>query len=314
MQLPCDLAGLLGFVCGDGRTRLCHNRCTMNVIIGYIVSLVCVFGVFILHGGAIGVVLKALPFEMATIGGAALGAFIVNNQPKVIKATLKAIPAALKGSKYTKARYLELMAMLYEILQKARKEGLMAIEADVEAPHESELFKKFPTVGSDPHVVEFTTDYLRMMVSGNLNSHEIEALMDNEIDTHHQEAHAPVAALNRVAGGLPAFGIVAAVLGVVNTMGSVGQPPAVLGGMVGSALVGTFLGILLGYAFVEPIAGLVEQKAADAAKEYECIKSTLLASMQGYNPATAIEFGRKVLFSGDRPTFAELEAHVKGKK
>ena len=287
---------------------------TMLVIIGYIVSLVCVFGVFILHGGNIGVVLKALPFEMATIGGAAVGAFVVNNQPKVIKATMKAIPVALKGSKYTKARYMELMAMLYDILQKARKEGLMAIEKDVEAPADSEIFNKYPTVGSDHHVIEFMTDYLRMMVSGNLNSHEIEALMESEIDTHHQEAHAPVAALNRVAGALPAFGIVAAVLGVVNTMGSVGQPPSVLGGMVGSALVGTFLGILLAYAFVEPLAGLVEQKADDAAKELQCIKNTLLASMQGYNPATAIEFGRKVLFSGDRPSFLELESHVKGKK
>lgn len=286
----------------------------MLVIIGYIVSLVCVFGVFILHGGAIGVVLKALPFEMATIGGAAVGAFVVNNQPKVIKATMKAIPVALKGSKYTKARYMELMAMLYDILQKARKEGLMAIEKDVEAPAESEIFNKYPTVGSDHHVIEFMTDYLRMMVSGNLNSHEIEALMESEIDTHHQEAYAPVAALNRVAGALPAFGIVAAVLGVVNTMGSVGQPPSVLGGMVGSALVGTFLGILLAYAFVEPLAGLVEQKAEDAAKELQCIKNTLLASMQGYNPATAIEFGRKVLFSTDRPSFSELEGHVKGKK
>ncbi|MDY0106259.1 MAG: flagellar motor stator protein MotA [Giesbergeria sp.] len=286
----------------------------MNVIIGYIVSLVCVFGVFILHGGNIGVVLKALPFEMATIGGAAFGAFVVNNQPKVIKATMKVLPAVLKGSKYTKARYMELLAMLYDILQKARKEGLMAIEKDVETPHESEIFKKYPTVGSDHHVIEFMTDYLRMMVSGNLNSHEIEALMESEIETHHQEAHAPVAALNRMAGGLPAFGIVAAVLGVVNTMGSVGQPPSVLGGMVGSALVGTFLGILLAYAFVEPIAGLVEQKAEDAAKELQCIKSTLLASMQGYNPATAIEFGRKVLFSTDRPSFLELESHVKGKK
>ena len=286
----------------------------MFVIIGYVLSLVCVFGVFILHGGNIMVVLHALPFEMATIGGAAVGAFLVSNQPKVIKATLKALGGVLKSSKYTKARYLELMTMLYEILQKARKEGLMAIEKDVEAPSESEIFSKFPEVGKDHHVIEFTTDYLRMMVSGNLNAHEIESLMDAEIDTHHEEAHAPVAALNRLAGGLPAFGIVAAVLGVVNTMGAVGQPPAVLGGMVGSALVGTFLGILLAYAFVEPLAALIEQKVEDAGKELLCIKSTLLASMQGYNPATAIEFGRKVLFSGDRPDFAELENHVRGKK
>ncbi|HCL86974.1 MAG TPA: flagellar motor stator protein MotA [Comamonadaceae bacterium] len=286
----------------------------MFVILGYLITFGAVFGVFIAHGGNIKVLLEALPFEMITIGGAALGAFIVNNQPKVLKATFASVPKVLKGNKYTKARYMELLAMLYEILQKARKEGLMAIEQDVEEPEKSELFKKFPTVGSDHHVIEFTTDYLRMMVSGNLNAHEIESLMDSEIETHHQEAHAPVAALTRLAGALPAFGIVAAVLGVVNTMGSVGQPPAVLGGMIASALVGTFLGILLAYGAVEPLAGLLEQRAEDAAKEFACIKSTLLASMQGYNPATAIEFGRKVLFSGDRPGFAELEAHVKGKK
>jgi chemotaxis protein MotA len=286
----------------------------MFVIVGYIVSLVCIFGVYIFHGGNISVILHALPFEMITIFGAAGGAFVVNNQPKVLKASLKAIPLALKGSKFTKARYMELLALLYDILQKARKEGLMAIEKDVEAPHESAIFKKHAVVGSDHHVVEFMTDYLRMMVSGNLNAHEIESLMDSEIDTHHQEAHAPVAAIARLAGALPAFGIVAAVLGVVNTMGSVGQPPAILGGMIASALVGTFLGILLAYGFVEPLGGLLEQKTEDAAKELQCIKTTLLASMQGYNPTTAIEFGRKVLFSEDRPTFTELENHVRGKK
>ena len=286
----------------------------MFVIVGYVIALVCIFGVYIFHGGNIGVILKALPFEMITIFGAAGGAFVVNNQPKVLKATLKSIPQALKGSHFTKARYLELLALLYDILQKARKDGLMAIEKDVEEPHNSAIFKKHATVGSDHHVVEFMTDYLRMMVSGNLNAHEIESLMDNEIDTHHHEAHAAVAAIQRVAGGLPAFGIVAAVLGVVNTMGSVGQPPSVLGGMIASALVGTFLGIFLAYGAVEPLAGLMEQRMDDAAKELQCIKATLLASMQGYNPATAIEFGRKVLFSTARPTFLELESHVKGRK
>ncbi|MBP6492709.1 MAG: flagellar motor stator protein MotA [Rhodoferax sp.] len=286
----------------------------MFVIIGWLVVLGCVFGVFIVHGGNMAVILKALPWEMLTIGGATLGAFLANNQMKVVKATMKGLGSCFKGSKYTKARYMELMALLFDILQKARKEGLMAIEKDVEAPHESDIFKKYPAVGNDHHVVEFTTDYLRMMVSGNLNAHEIESLMDSEIDTHHHEEHAAVAALQRVAGGLPAFGIVAAVLGVVNTMGSVGQPPAVLGGMIGSALVGTFLGILLAYAFAEPLAGLLEQKVEESGKELQCIKTTLLASMQGYNPATAIEFGRKVLYSTERPSFSELESHVKGKK
>ncbi|MCF8167860.1 MAG: flagellar motor stator protein MotA [Rhodoferax sp.] len=286
----------------------------MFVIVGWLVILVCVFGVYIFHGGNISVILKALPFEMITIGGATIGAFLANNQMKVVKATVKGLGECFKGSKYTKARYMELMALMYDILQKARKEGLMAIEKDVEEPHESELFKKYPTVGHDHHVVEFITDYLRMMVSGNLNAHEIESLMDNEIDTHHHEAHAAVAAIQRVAGGLPAFGIVAAVLGVVNTMGSVGQPPAVLGGMIGSALVGTFLGILLAYAFAEPLAGVLEQKVDEGGKELQCIKTTLLASMQGYNPSTAIEFGRKVLYSTERPSFVELEGYVKGKK
>jgi chemotaxis protein MotA len=270
----------------------------MFVIVGWLVALGCIFGVFIVHGGNIGVVLKALPFEMTTIMGAAIGAFIANNQPKVLKSTLAGLGMCFKGSKYTKARYMELMALLYDILQKARKEGLMAIEADVEKPDESPLFKKYATVGSDHHVVEFVTDYLRMMVSGNLNSHEIESLMDSEIETHHHEAHAPVAALQRVAGGLPAFGIVAAVLGVVNTMGSVGQPPAVL----------------LAYAIFEPLAGLLEQKVDEGGKELQCIKTTLLASMQGYAPQVAVEFGRKVLYSTERPSFAELEGHVKGKK
>jgi chemotaxis protein MotA len=286
----------------------------MFVIIGFIFSMACIFGVYIFHGGNIGVVLKALPFELTTILGAALGAFLMNNQMKVVKASMKGLGMCFKGSKYTKARYMELLALQFDILQKARKEGLMAIEQDVENPSQSALFKKYPTVGSDHHVVEFITDYLRMMVSGNLNAHEIESLMDAEIETHHQEAHAPVAAIGRLAGGLPAFGIVAAVLGVVNTMGSVGQPPAVLGGMIGSALVGTFLGILLAYGVVEPMGGLLEQKVEEGGKEFQCIKTTLLASMQGYAPTTAIEFGRKVLFSDVRPNFAELEGHVKGKK
>jgi chemotaxis protein MotA len=286
----------------------------MFAIIGLVVSMLCIFGVYILHGGNIGVVLKALPFEMTTILGAALGAFIINNQMKVVKAALKGLVGCFKGRRYTKARYMELMALQYDILQKARKEGLMAIEQDVENPHDSAVFKKYPTIAADHHVVEFITDYLRMMVSGNLNAHEIESLMDSEIETHHQEAHAPVAAIGRLAGGLPAFGIVAAVLGVVNTMGSVGQPPAILGGMIASALVGTFLGILLAYGVFEPLGGLMDQKVEESSKEFLCIKTTLLASMQGYAPATAIEFGRKVLLSDVRPSFNELEAHVKGKK
>ncbi len=285
----------------------------MFVAIGYIVCLGCIFGAYILHHGNTEVIIEALPLELMAILGGAIGAFLVNNQPKTVKAVLGAFGPLFKGSKYSKDRYLELMAMMFEVLQKIRKEGLMSIEKDVEDPHNSALFGKYPVLGHDHHVVEFITDYLRMMVSGNLNAHEIETLMDNEIDTHHHEGHNACAAMARLAGALPAFGIVAAVLGVVNTMGSVGQPPAVLGGMIGSALVGTFLGILLAYGVVEPLAGLMEQKLDEGTKEFNVVKTVLLASMQGYAPQVAIEFGRKVLYSTERPTFAELEAHVKKK-
>jgi chemotaxis protein MotA len=285
----------------------------MFVLIGYVVCLGCIFGAYIIHGGNMGVIIHAMPTEILAIGGGAVGAFLVGNQPKTVKAVMGSLPKIFKGSHYNKERYMELLALLYDILQKARKEGLMSIEKDVESPHDSAIFKKYPNVGHDHHVVEFITDYLRMMVSGNLNAHEIESLMDTEIETHHHEGHAPAGAITRLGDALPAFGIVAAVLGVVNTMGSVGQPPAVLGGMIGSALVGTFLGILLAYGIVAPLGGLLEQKLDEGTKEFQCIKTTLLASMQGYAPQIAVEFGRKVLYSTDRPTFSELEQHVKKK-
>ena len=209
----------------------------MFVLIGWFFAMLCVFGVFLAHGGNIAPVLKALPYEMTAIMGAAAGSFLAANSMKVVKATMSGVGQCFKGSRYSKARYMDLLALLYDVLQKARREGLMAIEKDVEDPANSTIFQKYPAVLENHHVTEFITDYLRMMVTGNLNAHEIETLMDSEIETHHQEAHAPVLALQRLAGALPAFGIVAAVLGVVNTMGSVGQPPAVLGGMIGSASV-----------------------------------------------------------------------------
>jgi chemotaxis protein MotA len=246
------------------------------------------------------------------IGGAALGAFIVGNPGKTLKATFKALPSLLKGSKYTKALYMELMALLYEILDKTRKEGLLAIERDIDAPKESPMFGRYPRVLKDHHLVEFITDYLRLMVSGKLNAIEIEALMDSEIQTHHQEGEIPAHALQRVADGLPAFGIVAAVMGVVHTMESVGLPPSELGLLIAHALVGTFLGILLSYGFVGPLTGVLEQKLHEATKALDCIKVTLLASLNDAVPSVAVEFGRKVLYSTERPGFAELEKHVKG--
>jgi chemotaxis protein MotA len=209
---------------------------------------------------------------------------------------------------------MDLLAMLYEILSKVRKEGLMSIEGDIENPEGSPIFSKYPTVTNDHHVMEFLTDYLRMMVGGNLNAFEIENLMDVEIETHHMEAHLPAHIMSKTADGAPAFGIVVAVMGVVNVMGSVGEPPAVLGKMIGGALVGTFLGILVSYGFIAPIASQLEQKVEEGSKIYTCMKAVLLASMNGYAPQVAVEFGRKVLFSTDRPTFMELEEDLKSRK
>jgi chemotaxis protein MotA len=206
------------------------------------------------------------------------------------------------------------MSLLYDILGKVRKEGLMSIERDVEAPKESAIFAQYPKVLGDHHLIEFLTDYLRLMVSGNMNSFEIENLMDNEIETHHHEAEVPSHTIQVLADGMPAFGIVAAVMGVVHTMASVGRPPSELGIMVANALVGTFLGILLGYGFVGPLASLLAERANEATKALQCIKVTLLASLNGYAPAIAIEFGRKVLYSNERPSFTELEEHVKKAK
>ena len=283
----------------------------MFLLIGYVVILAASVGTYAVHGS-----LAALfvPLEYLAIVGLTVGGFIAGNSSKAIKATVAALPSVLKGSNLNKALYMELLAMLYEILSKVRKEGLMSIEGDIENADGSPIFSKYPTVIHDHHVMEFITDYLRMMVGGNLNAFEIENLMDVEIDTHHHEAHVPAHVMSKVADAVPAFGIVVAVMGVVNVMGSVGEPPAVLGKMIGGALVGTFLGILVSYGFVAPIAGQLEQKAEEGGKIYQCIKAVLLASMNGYAPQVAVEFGRKVLYSTDRPTFIELEEDLKARK
>ncbi len=284
----------------------------MLVIVGYIVIIVSVFGGFALAGGHLASLWQ--PVELLMIGGGAIGAFLVGNNNKAIKATLKSLPTLFKGSKYNRALYMDMMALLYELLTKIRKEGLMSVEADVEAPESSPLFSKYPSVMADHHIIEFLTDYLRLMVSGSMNAFEIENLMDNEIETHHHEGEVPVHVMAKLGDGLPAFGIVAAVMGVVHTMESVGIPPAELGILIAAALVGTFLGILLAYGFVSPLSSLLEQKLHESSKMFQCVKVTLLASINGYAPAIAVEFGRKVLYSTERPTFAELETHVKSAK
>ena len=284
----------------------------MLVIVGYIVVCGSVFGGFALAGGHLAALWQ--PLELLMIFGGAIGAFFVGNSMGAIKATLKDLPTLLKGPKYAKDAYMELMSLLYELLTKVRKEGLMSIENDVEKPEESPVFSKYPKIVSDHHVVEFLTDYLRIMVSGNLNAMEIENLMDVELETHHHEAMVSSHVIAKLGDGLPAFGIVAAVMGVVHTMESVGMPPAELGMLIAHALVGTFLGILLAYGFVGPLSSLLEQKAEEGGKIFQTIKVTLLANLNGYAPAMAVEFGRKALSSTDRPGFAELEEHVKQKR
>lgn len=281
----------------------------MLVIIGYIAVVLSVFGGFALAGGHLAALLQ--PIELLMIGGAAVGAFFVGNTGKAIKATLKALPSLLQGSKFTKSLYMELMSMLFEILSKVRKEGLMSIEGDIDNPEESPIFSKYPAILADHHIIEFITDYLRLMVSGNMDAFQIENLMDNEIETHHAEGEVPAHCIAKLGDGMPAFGIVAAVMGVVHTMESVGLPPAELGILIAHALVGTFLGILLAYGFVGPLSTLLEQKLHESSKMYQCVKVTLLASLNGYAPALAVEFGRKVLFSTERPSFSELEEHIK---
>ena len=269
------------------------------------------FGGFALAGGHMAALLQ--PVELLMIGGAGAGALLVGNTGKALHAIVRTLPSVLKGSSYAKAVFMELMALLYDILVKVRKEGLMTIEDDVENPAQSPLFAHYPLVLADSHMLEFVTDYLRLMVGGNLNAFEIENLMDNEIETHHQEGQVPIQSIAKIGDAMPAFGIVAAVMGVVHTMSSVGLPPAELGILIAHALVGTFLGILISYGFVSPLAARLEQRLGESGKMFECIKVTLLASLNGYSPALAVEFGRKVLYTTERPTFQELEQHVKKK-
>ncbi|WP_024326382.1 flagellar motor stator protein MotA [Thioalkalivibrio sp. AKL19] len=282
----------------------------MKYILGFIIVLGGVFGGFVLHGGNILVIWQ--PYEYMIIGGAALGAFLIANPLRVVITVMKSLPQLLKGgAKYSREDYLDLLALMYKLFTKARKEGLMGIEGDVEEPEESALFQAHPRVLKDHHAVEFITDYMRLIISGSMNPHELDALMDVDLETHHEESERPSHAVNRVADALPGFGIVAAVLGIVNTMGAIGGSIEEIGMNVAAALVGSFLGILLAYGFVGPTAAALESRSQEEAKFLQCIKACILANVQGYSPQVAVEFGRKTMESEMRPGFAELEEHVK---
>src|SRR5262245_40962699 len=284
----------------------------MIQIIGSVVVFACVFGGFVLEGGHI----LALwhPTELLIIVGSALGAFLISNPLKVTKAAFQGALALPRGPRYKREDYVALLKLVYDILMKIRKEGVMAIENDLEKPTGSALFKKYPAILADHHMVVFITDCLRLIVGGNLDPHELESLLEYELETHHKEQHEPAHAVQKVADALPGFGIVAAVLGIVNTMSALdGADTATIGHKVGAALVGTFLGILVAYGFIGPIATAMEHRAHEEGKAFEVVKMALVASVRGYAPPVAVEFARKLLFSEVRPTFADLEAHLKGK-
>ena len=284
----------------------------MNIPIGYVITLICALGGYALSGGHIMVLWQ--PTEILIIFGAGIGTMISSNNGRALKMTGAALPAVFKSSKVSKRMFLDLLCLMFEILSKIRRDGLMSMEGDIEDPESSPLFEKYPLIKNDHHLLDFITDYLRMMLGGSLNVLQLESLMEQEIEAHHQSVHMPVAIIQRMADGLPAFGIVAAVMGVVHTMGSVGLPPAELGKLIGAALVGTFLGILLAYAFVGPIASVMEQNAQVEGKTFEAVKAVLLASLNGFPPQAAIEFGRKILYADMRPTFVELDDETKALK
>jgi len=281
----------------------------MLIVVGFIVVLLAVFGGFVLQDGHLAALFQ--PYELLMIFGGALGAFVIANDRKAISLTWHSIPTLFHGSRYTRELYMELMALMFDLLTKVRREGLMSLENDIDAPYESAIFAKYRLVLVDHHLLDFITDYLRLLVSGTMNSYQLENLMDNEIETYQEDADIPVQAINKLADGMPAFGIVAAVMGVVHTMGSIGRPPAELGSLIAAALVGTFLGILLSYGLVAPIASLLHRRHQEVVKALQCVKVTLLASMNGYAPTIAVEFGRKVISATERPSFAELEGHVR---
>lgn len=284
----------------------------MLIAIGFIVVIFSVFGGFAFAGGALGPLWQ--PFEVLMIGGAGVGAFIAANNGKAIKATFN-VTKKLKGTtKYNKAVYMDLMALLYKLLNKMRRDGMLAVERDIEEPQESPLFQEHPDILDDEMLRNFITDYLRLMISGNMNPHELDELMLHEIESFEIEAHVPADAIAKVGDAMPAFGIVAAVLGVVKALTYADASADVMGEMIAHALIGTFLGILLGYGFINPLATRIERQIAEGLKSLQCIRVTLIASMNGYAPQLAVEFGRKALDTVERPSFNELEDHVRGNK
>jgi chemotaxis protein MotA len=253
------------------------------------------------------VLAKAAPLELVIMGGTVAGGFIIANPSIVIKRTLRAMGLLLKKPKYNKASYIEALCMQYQVFKLAKTKGMLTLEQHIEHPHESTLFAQFPGFQHNHHAVDFFCDYLRLITLGSDKPYELEALMDEEIEVHHSEDHAMVTAITNIADSLPAIGIVAAVLGVIHTMGSITEPPEVLGRLIGGALVGTFMGVWLAYGYFGPMANSLKAILDAESKYFQCLKIGLLAHLQGFAPSISIEYARKTLLSEVRPTFIEVE-------
>lgn len=276
----------------------------MFFIVGIVLVIGCVFGGYSVHGD-----LRILwqPIEYVIILGGALGAFLAGNPKHVVLGAFKSFGTMVKGPKYKKDAYVELLSCIYTTFRLAKSKGDLALEQHVEKPHESSLFGNFPKFQHDHHAIDFFCDYLRLLTLGASNPHEIEAIMDQELEVHHHNKIMVANAMRTIGEAIPALGIVAAVLGVIVTMSSITEPPEVLGGLIGAALVGTFSGILVAYGFVLPMASNLEAAYNSEHHYFVCIKMGLMGHMQGYAPQVSVEFARKILPDEYRPSFAELE-------
>jgi len=279
----------------------------MLAIVGIVVVFVMVFGGYLLAGGKFGIILKALPFELMMIGGAAAGTFLVANNANVVKGTLVDLKRVFAGPQWTKDDYRDLLSLMFMIVKILKTKGVLALEPHLEKPGESTLFGKFPKIQHDHFALPFIADTLRMMTMSMDDPHQVEDCMQRQLKKHHAELHARAAALQTVADALPALGIVAAVLGVVKTMASINEPVEILGKMIGGALVGTFLGVFLAYGFVGPFAAKLNQTYEQDAQFYAIIRDCLVAYLQGHSAPVAVELARGNVPSDMQPSFHELD-------
>lgn len=284
----------------------------MLAVIGYVIVFGAVLGGFAIEGGAIAILIQ--PVEFLIIGGAALGALVVGTPLKIIMAMLNGVKTAVLGNGYTRADYMELFALLFEIFSVMRKSGEMALEKDVDDPANSEIFKKYTKFMSNHAAKSMLLDSLRLVISGSANAEELGHLMDEEIETHEEEGRLPAAVLTKTADALPGLGIVAAVMGVIIAMGVMDQGPEVLGHKIAVALVGTFVGILCCYGILQPLCQKMELLLVEEGKYLVCIKTGILAYLHGAAPIIAVEYARRVVFSTERPSANELEDACRGKK